>query len=612
MIPEWIKKKPTMQPEWDACLLTLEGHDSGVYHLAFSPDSRIIASSDRKGAIKIWDPYTGACLNTISGHPSMVFELAFISNGPSTILASAGEEFDVYSLKIWDPFNGGPPQRTFTMSNKMSKVIAFIKGSNIAVWVDEAGTLIKFDLDTGAFLDPIKLPAEPIAVSPDGQTIITYTKGKTGLDIWAWDNLETDPVTLHGCILVDDYVVVSPDSTKLVCVSETRFPHIEMWDLTTGFCFTILCDADSPVPRSLAFSPDGTMVAFGNVYDGTVNLCDTIIGTVQVFSGHSDAIGAVAISPNGRLSASGCEDKTIKIWDPTVRAPLDSDTGPDKWPQDLLLSPNGLWVASLIYDDVIRIWSSVTSEYVFNLRKPLPGSEDELADILKFSPCDRWLAFYGTGSIKIWDTTTWKIQHEFKGFCFSLSTNILALVPDGSETVEIWDLHTGKLISTFSNPLYEYDDFPEISFSPNGLWLALALWERLEIWDWAAKECIQVVNGHPGTISWHPTHHGLLRTSRGSYCIQGSMGNCSIDKVQIQDEDKRPVQMTEDGEWITVQGLPVLWVPPQYRPRFRYHEAYVPVEERAVDCNKSGIAMLDNCNRVIYIEFDVPEIALKF
>ena len=615
MIPEWIKKKPIIQPEWDACLLTLEGHENDVVYLAFSPDSRIIASSSWNGVIKIWDPYTGACLNTISGHPSRAFELAFISNGPSTILASAGEESGGYSIKIWDPFNGGPPQRTFTMPNNMTHTIAFTEGGKTVVWVDEAGTLIKFDLDTGAFLDPIKLPAKPIAVSPDGQTIITYSSPERGCRVWAWDNPETDRLTLDGCIPKNDYVVFSPDSTKLVCVSETRDGHIQMWNLTTGFCFTTLYDSYDSVSRSLAFSPDGTMVAFGNAMDGAVNLCDTIIGTVQVFSGHSDTIWAVAISPNGRLSASGGDDKTIKIWDPTVRAPLDSDTGPNLGPQGWLLSPNGLWVASLIYDDDIRMWSSVTSEYVFNLRGPLPGWDGELADILEFSPCDRWLAFDGPGSIEIWDTTTWKIQHEFKGFRFSLSTNILALVPVESETIEIWDLHTGKLVSTFSSPLCEHDDYPQISFSPNGLWLALASWEGLEIWDWAAKKCIQVVNGYPDEISWHPTHGGLLHTFHGSYCVQGSTGNCSVDKVQTQDEydeDEDQIQMIKDGEWITVQGLPVLWVPPQYRPRFRYHEDYGPVEERAVDCNKSGIAMLDNCNRVIYIEFDVPEIALKF
>lgn len=184
MIPEWIKKKPTIQPEWDACLLTLEGHHSEVNRLAFSPDSRIIASGHEHGTIKIWDPNTGACLNTISGHPSAVFELAFISNGLSTILATAGEESDGYSIKIWDPFNGGPPQRTFTMPNTTPRHITFTEDSKTVVWVDEGGTLIKFDLDTKALLDPIELPAEPIAVSPNGQTIITYTRSDKGCQVW--------------------------------------------------------------------------------------------------------------------------------------------------------------------------------------------------------------------------------------------------------------------------------------------------------------------------------------------------------------------------------------------------------------------------------------------
>ncbi|UPL03209.1 hypothetical protein LCI18_014143 [Fusarium solani-melongenae] len=609
MIPEWIKKKPIIQPEWDACLLTLEGHENGVQYLAFSPDSRIIASSSWKGTIKIWDPYTGACLNTISGCHGRVYQLAFLSNGPSTILASAGKESDGYSIKIWDPFNGGPPQRTFTMPSRMSKVITFIKGSNIAVWVDEAGTLIKLDLDTGAFLDPIKLPAKPIAVSPDGQTIIT-SDGDC-CQVWGWSNPETDRLTLDGCIPEDDYVVVSLDSTKLVCVSETRFPNIEMWDLTTGFCFTIPYDPGSLVTRCLAFSPDGTMVAVGNDIDGTVNLWDTTTGTVQVFSGHSDAIKAVAISPNDRLSASGCDDNTIKIWDPTVRAPLDSDKGPTEGPEDWLLSPNGLWVASRAYDDdVIRIWSSVTSEIVFNLPEPQLEWGDELADMLIFSPCDRWLAVVDASSIKIWDTITWKIQPEFKGLAFSLSTNNLAFVPYKSETVEIWDLHTSELKSKFSSPLWD-DDIFQTLFSPNGLWLAIASTGGLEIWDWAAKQCMQVDNGDPGEISWHPNHGGLLHTSYGSYCVQESTGNCSVDKAQTQDEDKHPVQMTEDSEWVIVQGKRALWIPSQYRPRFKYN-LYGPVFGKAVDGNKLGVAMLDNCNRVIHIEFDVTEIALNF
>lgn len=91
------------------------------------------------------------------------------------------------------------------------------------------------------------------------------------------------------------------------------------------------------------------------------------------------------------------------------------------------------------------------------------------------------------------------------------------------------------------------------------------------------------------------------------------MGECWTDKAQIQkEEDKAQVQMTKDSEWVTVQEKRVLWIPSQYRPRFKYNYEWDELDEKAVDWNKSGIAMLDRCGRVIYVEFDVPEIALKF
>lgn len=605
-----------MQSEWDACLLTLEGHNSRVDNLAFSPDSRIMASSDWKGTIKIWDPYTGACLNTISGHDSTVFGLTFLSKEPSTILASAGKGSDGYSIKIWDAFNGGPPRRTFAMPNKMSNVVAFIAGSKTAVWANEAGTLIKLDLDTGALLGTIELPAKPIAVSPDGQTIITCEEDEECCRVWDWCNPETDRLTLD-CHPDDDHAVISPDSTKLVFVCETEHLNIEVevWDLTTRVCSSSFRNADYPAAASLAFSPDGTAVAFADG-DGMVNLWDTTTDMPQALSGHSDTVWALAISPDGKLLASGCQDKTIKIWDPTIRAPLNFHAGPNEGPQDWLLSPDGLWVASRVRSDCIRMWSSVTSEYVFDLYDSTLESLHPsigLTDILEISPCGRWLAFWFDDGIKIWDTTIWKIQveHELPEW-YGWGLGNMALQSD--EAIEIWDLHTGKLKSKLSSSLCGC--LIHMPFSPNGLWLALDSLEGFEIWDWAAKECIQVPNENLYEVSWHPAHDALLRTSCGNFCVQGSTGNCSIEKVQLLDEeveeDEGQVQMTEDSEWVTVQGKRVLWVPSQYRPRFKFIEDYGPSVEKAVDCNKSGIAMLDNCNRVIYIDFDLPEIVLKF
>src|SRR5262249_51290541 len=54
---------------WDAATaelrLALTGHRAGVLSVAFSPDGRVLACSDRHGVIRLWDTRTGgerACL----------------------------------------------------------------------------------------------------------------------------------------------------------------------------------------------------------------------------------------------------------------------------------------------------------------------------------------------------------------------------------------------------------------------------------------------------------------------------------------------------------------------------------------------------------------------
>ena len=76
--PEWVTTKPTIEDDWNAVLQTLEGHSGWVWSVAFSHDSKLLASASYDQTVKIWDASTGSCQQTVAVNP-YVTNLSFDS-----------------------------------------------------------------------------------------------------------------------------------------------------------------------------------------------------------------------------------------------------------------------------------------------------------------------------------------------------------------------------------------------------------------------------------------------------------------------------------------------------------------------------------------------------
>lgn len=415
-------------------------------HVAFAPDDTCLvgtfdidhaAGRKRASEVRCWDLPEGAVRYCVISSEPHIQRIAFSHDGRRFATSAKSR-----AVRIWEVENGHEllqlvPETITSISelafSEDDRVVGAADGSNAELWTARGDHPIELSI-----ADHVR----QISFSPDGRRLAVA--GNDSITIWDWQQ-----TSLVRTIVYEDSaqsIAYSPNG-KLLAIGSLGNESIRIWDADSGTLQTTL--RPGATTRSLSFTPDGSVLASGNG-NGRIILWN--LATAQRITTFEETnVRYVKWLPDGqrRRQLFSAGRGNCGIWEPTTGGrlvPLNIDDL-KKVHAEVLSEDGQLFAAASSTGragrNEIEIWDLRTGAEIYRI------SIDNDIRSLAFHPSGRYLALGGYHYVTLCDVVagqqlaTVETTANVESLCFSSSGYYLAIPLSGG--VSIVDLRMANI-----------------------------------------------------------------------------------------------------------------------------------------------------------------------
>jgi WD40 repeat protein/uncharacterized caspase-like protein len=438
-----------------------EAKNGEVTGLAFSPDSKTLASTGSDRKTKFWDTSSWLEVKTLEGDDD-VNAVAFSPDGRTlaTATGSSSVKGVESGIKLWDARTGEEVADLSRGAGRVYGVAASGDGERIAyIKTDARHTVVNvWDLAKGQKVHTFDLPYLLLSVefSPDGRRLLTAGRDGTAR-VWDAETGQSfqSPIRAHG---------------------------------DTAFCAT--------------YSPDGKRIATASA-DKTIKIWDAISGReLMTLYGHQANVLRVVFSPDGRLLASAAQDKAVKLWD--------AETGREL--RNLFNAQTDLRVTEILrtkpaLSKFMDLWGRVASGAAVTFSPDGKTLALGVGGYASVTTKDGEFLAKVAGEIRLFDVASGAEVHRFEGhddfiqsLSFSSDGRILAS-GNADKTVDLWDIATGRRTTVGGEEEgMDFDTFA--AFVPGNTFVAGVSRGILHLWDSETGKTLATMASLEDTNEW--------------------------------------------------------------------------------------------------------------